>query len=95
MRPHGTCLPRTIGSPYSSTVASATALPREADQCGFAYVVRVRSLASGSAHAGSICAQYRAHRRLVSTSSVVMIHGGVAVEVAEAGKIAKCVPRAP
>lgn len=68
---------------------------REPDQCGSAYVVRVSAPASGSAHAGSICAEYRAHSRLVSTSSVLITHCGVDLATAEAGNRAKCVPRAP
>ena len=75
--------------------ALATAEPREPDQCGSAYVVRVSAPASGSAHAGSICAEYRAHSRLVSTSSVLITHCGVDLATAEAGNRAKCVPRAP
>ncbi len=60
-----------------------------------AYVVRVSAPANGSAHAGSICAEYRAHSRLVSTSSVLITHCGVDLATAEAGNRAKCVPRAP
>ena len=95
MRPHCTVRSCTIGRPYNSTFALATAEPREPDQCGSAYVVRVSAPASGSAHAGSICAEYRAHSRLVSTSSVLITHCGVDLATAEAGNRAKCVPRAP
>ena len=58
-------------------------------------MVRVRLPASGSAHAGSMAAEYRAHRRLVSTSSVLMTHGGVDLATLEAGNSANRVPRAP
>ena len=57
MRPHCTARSCTIGRPYSSTRAVATAEPREPDQCGSAYVVRVNWPANGSAHAGSMAAE--------------------------------------
>ena len=89
MHPHCTVRSEMIGRPYSSTFAVATAEPREPDQCGSAYVVRVSCPASGSAHAGSMAALYLAHRRLVSTSSVLITHCGVDLATAEAGNNAK------
>ena len=54
MRPHCTARSCTIGRPYSSTRAVATAEPREPDQCGSAYVVRVSCPASGSAQTAAV-----------------------------------------
>ena len=57
--------------------------------------MRVKSLARSYAQAGSIAAQERAHKREVSTSSAAITHAGVDDATEEAGKRAKCVPRAP
>ena len=64
MRPHCTVRSCTIGRPYSSTFALATAEPREPDQCGSAYVVRVECAGQRLGPRGiDRPREYRAHRR--------------------------------
>ena len=86
MRSTCTVRPLTIGSPYSVTVSAVTAAARCGSHRASPYERRTRWAPSCSAHAGSIAATRRAHRRFVSTSSAAITHrGGTAGEHRAAG----------